>query len=398
MSGKLSDYVALKPQVEEHEYVNVPRKSNPISVGHEKSTSSNLQRRTSEPIRSGSPLQHQSKSSPKQRRTSEPLAGTSTELRELVAFKNSPTSSPRRSKKGTNLQEGTILEFPDTPPEGASPSDSPNRERRHGRDHDEYVVMSSFAKIHSYANLNPIEGFKPEEEPAYMNVKPGEYQGTPQNEAEEHEYMNFKPGQFDTVENIEQQPNYVNFQPGSLPSSDTKSPVRQRRKHTYENLHLNGMPKGASGSDQFSDYMNVSPRRHHSEKTLSKRMSLPLKGTNVPNLQRRRESEPGNMGLTGMSDEENGMLFLDFTNNKSGSSKGLNYVMVDHSNEERRTPKGSPKSRPSDINTSMTPHPFEAGPKSAPVSTTSYAEIDFTRSHGLRQAIIDYKKTKNSKE
>ncbi|KXJ05901.1 hypothetical protein AC249_AIPGENE25326, partial [Exaiptasia diaphana] len=166
---------------------------------------------------------------------------------------------------------------------------------------------------------------------------------------------------------------------------------RQKHKHTYENLHLDGSPK--VDSTQFSDYMNLFPRRH-SEKSHSKGKTLPQR---KPNRNRfgRRESEP--VGLTGRSDEENGMLFLDFSGSKSSQSKDLNYISLDLSQKEP-SPKGSPKNRPSNINTSSTSWSLDIGPKSAPVSTTSYAEIDFTRSHGLRQAIIDHKKPKTPKE
>lgn len=433
MTGNLSNRIE-RPS-EEHEYENVQRGSNANSLERETANSPSMQRRTSEPVRSDSPLMMEkllSKSSPKQRRTSEPMATTSYEFRELVTFKNSPSSSPRRNKNGTSAN-GTIMEYPDSPPENTSPPDSP-KDRRHERYSDEYVEMNVFGKSH-YVNLNPKESFKPGEEPTYMNFRagsnpgsqtesdehgymnyragsnlgsqteseehdymnfrPGSYQAT-QTESEGHDYMNYKPGQFD-VDTVEEEPSYVNVQPGSVPRSDTKSP-RQKPKHTYENLRLNGTPKGGSESEQFSGYMNVSPQRHISDKSHFKRKSLPHKGNIFPNLHRRRESEPVNLGLKGMSDEENGMLFLDFSNNKSTSSKGLNYIMVNHISKDERSPKGSPKNRPPDINTSLTSRSFDVGPKSAPLSTSSYAEIDFTRSHGLRQAIIEHKKPKTPKE
>ncbi|KAK3748308.1 hypothetical protein QZH41_019799, partial [Actinostola sp. cb2023] len=178
MSGN-SDCVTIEESIEESDIVNDEQESKGSDGSLQRGTlplqSSPMQRRTSVPVRSDSPRleqvgQLQSKSSPKQRRTSEPTCPISNEFRELVTIKNSPSSSPRRSRKGMlPVANGTIKEDWNSP-DPSSPPQSPRRRRR-GNDNDEYEDMVLLTKFHTYMNLNPKEGYKPQH-PAYMNFRP----------------------------------------------------------------------------------------------------------------------------------------------------------------------------------------------------------------------------------
>ncbi|XP_031565638.1 uncharacterized protein LOC116300822 [Actinia tenebrosa] len=382
------------------------------------------QRRTSEPVVNNSSqsqpkavfsvdqVTSETKSSSKQRRTSEPATPSKYELRELVQIRNSPSSSPRRSKKGVSSLastiNGSIAENPDS--ESDSPSNSRRRRNANGSSadtSDDYVVMSLQAGSHTYVNMTPREGGpKPSEDgPTYMNFRPGETSNLSEKNTEEHSYMNFKPGDIpEESEAKAQPPSYINVIPGSLTRSESVSP-RPKRKHAYENLNLNGTLKVSELESH--DYMNFSPLGTAEDKGVPKTKSIPSspRGSFGSSLSptsgwarriQRRESEPIPGSL--LSDEETGMLFLDFSK-KSKEEKELNYVSLDHSKIKKRSGgKGMTKTRPASINTLPSQkRSWDTGPKSASLEA-GYAEIDFAKSQGLRQVILEHEKSKPQKE
>jgi hypothetical protein len=396
--------------------------TNPLEHLTMPAQSSPKQRRTSEPVvitknvngspeRAAYPLDQvtsQSKASPKQRRTSEPLVPSNNELRELVQIRNSP--SPRRSKKGVSSlasTNGTIDEDPDT--ESDSPSRSRRRRNNTGTSNKisgEYVEMAFQTEPHTYVNLTPGEGLEGSEDgPMYMNFLPGNIPNHGKKNVEEHSYMNFTPGEIIEEKTAKESPSYMNFSPGSVTRSESFSP-RQKRKHAYENLNFNGRIKETNEFESH-DYMNFSPRGSTEDKSNAKAntspssprgslgslMMSPTSGR--PRRMQRRESEPAPSGL--ISDEETGMLFLDFSK-KSKPEKALNYVSLDLSkNKKRSGSKSLTKPRPSSINTSAChKRSWDTGPKSAPIDS-GYSEIDFAKSQGLRQAILEHEKAKPQK-
>lgn len=381
------------------------------------------QRRTSEPVvvnsNQSQPMAvfpvdlvtSQTKGSPKQRRTSEPVTPSKYELRELVQIKNSPSSSPRRSKKGVSTLPSTIndsiAENPDS--ESDSPSSSRRRRNTDGTSADtshDYVMMSPQDGAHTYINMTLREGLKSSEDgPTYMNFRPGETSSLSEKNTEEHSYMNFKPGDIPEESEAKEPPSYMNFSPGSETRYESVSP-RPKRKHAYENLNLNGTLKVSEFESH--DYMNFSPLGKTEDKGDSKAKSLSLSPrgsfgsllsptSGRPRRIQRRESEPIPGGL--LSDEETGMLFLDFSKKSSKPEKGLNYVSLDLSkNKKRSGGKGLTKTRPASINTlPCQKRSWDMGPKSAPLES-GYAEIDFAKSQGLRQAILEHEKGKPQKE
>lgn len=376
------------------------------------------QRRTSEPVLNGSqyeptavlPLDNvtsQTKGSPKQRRTSEPATASKYEFREFVQIRNSPSSSPRRSKKSVSslasTLNGSIAENPDS--ESDSPINSRRRRNTQGTSadtSDDYVMMSLQTGPHTYVNMTPGERLKlSEEEPTYMNVRSEETSSRSEKNTEEHNYMNFKPGDIPEESKVKESPSYMNFRPGGETRSESVSP-RPKRKHAYENLNLNGTLKVSELESH--DYMNFSPQGKADDKgdpqakfiPSSPRSSFGSSTSNRPRRILRRESEPTPGGL--LSDEETGMLFLDFSK-KSKPERVLNYVSLDLSKAKKRSGgKGLKKTRPSSINTLPSQKiSWDAGPKSAPLES-GYAEIDFAKSQGLRQAILEHKKDKAQKE
>ncbi|XP_032217896.2 insulin receptor substrate 1-B isoform X2 [Nematostella vectensis] len=335
------------------------------------------------------------KSSPKQKRTS--VSDVRADVRELVNFKGSQSIPVPKSNGSPRSQHQDYVTMSPLSIGHSYVNFKPGSmiEKHEGdiQNHENTVKNSGFEQESPYMNIGSLK--TDSEEPSYMNFKPGESNST-LCRLDTSDYMNVKPAGSASDTGSSEGPNYVNFCPVSASPETTKKSGKQK-KHSYENVSSDGILK-LSKAHEEPEYMNIasrSPGRH-------KPIAPSRRSTGViPRPQRasprRRESEPAK----GLSDEEAGLLFLDFSQRnksqdekkKEGNDKSLNYISLDLSHRG----DSSPKARPPRIDLSSSrlhKHHSDLSPKSAPASS-AYSEIDFTKSQGLRQARLEKEKPKS---
>ena len=345
-------------------------------------------------------VQQKKSSSPRQKRTTESALPNKPDIREFVCIKKSPSTSRRHS----------------------------------GQD---YVSMSPLAlqtdDSRSYVNFTPGSN----------SPRSGSPNGMSTNQQEESNrcYVNYSPGQifanksaqFDSLSprihqngsvessSYEDMHSYVNFSPGN--NTEQKAAASEFRKHSlasvlsenlreYENVDFNGIAKSKSAVD-VPEYVNFSPGKHfvssnndsssaNGDTDASVEEALDYVGFSPGKVldenerwrksprSNRRESEPARLQLPKHAESTP----LRSTGQDEEIAQ-LNYVMLDLNKTENSSESPSrQRQRPPniDLNSCRQASP---GPKSAPVRSI-YAEVDFTKSDGIRQARQEVRATANT--
>lgn len=326
-------------------------------------------------------------SSPKQPRTSAGALPNKPDIREFVCIKKSPSSTRRRSSR----------DYIDM-----SPLAVPNNESR------SYVnfVPGSNSKGHCSSSDLTNGGVQ---SPSYVNFIPGEnlekrgrereplsppklvYSSADSSSYEEmHSYVNFSPGKIH-----DKTPASSNFRKHSLES------ILTDQQPEYINVDFSGIVKSKSAVD-MPEYINFVPGRlfesskddssvangeteRSTEEELDYVNFSPGKVVENERWRKsprcgRRDSEPARLQPV--------KCFVNSTldsTKEDDETRQLNYAMLDLSKDEA-TPESPSRRRPRppkiDLSSCRRASP---GPRSAPIKS-AYAEVDFTKSHGIRQA------------
>lgn len=342
-------------------------------------------------------VQQQKSSSPRQKRTTESALPNKPDIREFVCIKKSPSPSRRHS----------------------------------GQD---YVSMSPLAlqtdDSRSYVNFTPGSNSprsgvstnqREESNRCYVNYSPGEIFA---NRSAQFDSLSPRIHQNGSVESssYEDMHSYVNFSPGN--NTEHKAAASDFRKHSlasvlsekpreYENVDFNGIAKSKSAVD-VPEYVNFSPEKHfvssnndsssaNGDTDASVEEALDYVGFSPGKVldenerwrrsprSNRRESEPA--------------LRLPLPKHVESTPLGptreveeiaqLNYVVLDLNKTENSSESPSrQRRRPPNIDLSSC-RQASPGPKSAPVRSI-YAEVDFTKSDGIRQARQEVRATANT--
>lgn len=334
-------------------------------------------------------VQQQKSSSPRQKRTTESALPNKPDIREFVCIKKSPSPSRRHSGQDYVSMSPLALQTDDsrsyvnfTPGSNSPRSGSPN-------------VMSTNQREESNR--------------CYVNYSPGEIFAKTQNGSVEsssyedmHSYVNFSPGN-----NTEQKAAASDFRKHSLAS------VLSEKPREYENVDFNGIAKSKSAVD-VPEYVNFSPEKHfvssnndsssaNGDTDASVEEALDYVGFSPGKVldenerwrrsprSNRRESEPA--------------LRLPLPKHVESTPLGptreveeiaqLNYVVLDLNKTENSSESPSrQRRRPPNVDLSSC-RQASPGPKSAPVRSI-YAEVDFTKSDGIRQARQEVRATANT--
>ena len=335
-------------------------------------------------------VQQKKSSSPRQRRTNESALPNKPDIREFVSIKKSPSTSRRHS--GQEYVSMSPLAVPAdesrsyvnfTPGSNSPRPESPN-------------LMSTNQREESnrcYVNYSPGELFA--NRSAQLDcLSPRIYlNGSAESSSYEdmHSYVNFNPGY-----NIEQEAAKSDFRKHSLES------VLSEKPREYENVDFNGIAKSKSAVD-VPQYVNFSPKKPFES---SRNDSSSANGDTDASLEEaldyvgfspgkvldenerwqrsprsnRRESEPARLQLP----TRVGNTSLGSTREDEEITQ-LNYVMLDLNNTENSSESPSrQRRRPPNIDLSSCRQALP-GPQSAPVRSI-YAEVDFRKSDGIRQA------------
>lgn len=345
-------------------------------------------------------VQQKKSSSPRQLRTTESALPNKPDIREFVCVKKSPSSSRRCSSQ-------------------------------------DYVSLSPRAvtadECRSYVNFTPGSNSPRSGSPNSVS--------TSQREESNRCYVNYSPGeifanrtaQFDSLSprihlngsvdssSYEDMHSYVNFSPGKI--VEQKATTSNLRKHSlesvllekpreYENVDFNGIAKSKSAVDvpeyvnfaagklfessnndsssangdtdasveEALDYVSFSPGKVLDENERWRRSPR----------SNRRESEPArlqppkNVGNSPLGSTREGEEIAQ-----------LNYVMLDLNKTETSSESPSrQRRRPPNIDLTSC-RQASPGPKSAPVRSV-YAEVDFTKSDGIRQARKEVRESANT--
>ena len=356
--------------------------------------------KTQSPSTRDESVQQKKSSSPRQRRTTESALPNKPDIREFVCIKKSP-STPRRhsgqdyvsmSPPAVVAEESrSYVNF--TPGSNSPRPGSPNLMSTNQREEsNRFYVNYSPGEI--FANRNArLDSLGP---PIHLNVsvESSSYKDM-------HRYVNFNPGN-----DIEQKVATGDFRKHSLES------VLSEKPREYENVDFNGIAKSKSAMD-VPEYVNFSPGKlfesgnndsssANGETDASLDEALDYVGFSPGKVldenerwrrsprSNRRESEParlqppkcaGNTSLRSTREDE------EITQ--------LNYVMLDLNKTEDSS--GSPsqqRRRPPNIDLTSC-RQASPGPKSAPVRSI-YAEVDFTKSDGIRQARQEVREPTNT--
>ena len=336
-------------------------------------------------------VQQKKSSSPRQKRTTESALPNKPDIREFVCIKKSPSSSRRHS--GQDYISMSPLAVPTdesrsyvnfTPGSNSPRSGSPNLVWTSQREQSSrcYVNYSPGREI--FANRS--EQFDSLSPRIHLNglVESSSYEDM-------HSYVNFSPGN-----NTEQKAATSDFRKHSLES------VLSEKPREYENVDFNGIAKSKSAVD-VPEYVNFSPRKPfegsnndsssaNGDTDASVEEALDYVGFSPGKVlgenerwrrsprSNRRESEPARLQLP--KHVEN--TALESTREDEEITQ-LNYVMLDLNKTENSSESPSrQRLRPPNIDLSSC-RQASPGPKSAPVRSI-YAEVDFTKSDGIRQA------------
>ena len=330
-------------------------------------------------------VQQKKSSSPRQLRTSESALPNKPDIREFVCLKKSPGSVGRNSSQ----------DYIDMRPLAV-----PNEESRL------YVNFVPYARGHSDFDLTSGR----DQSPTYVNFVPGEHFEKRGKQVEAHTTQKRLNGTVDSS-SYEEMHSYVNFSPGKIqdpkPASNdfrkrSLESVLSERPPEYMNVDFSGITKSKSAVD-MPEYVNFVPGRSFENNRMDKSVTNGetekseedelnyanfSPGKTVVENERwrksprggRRESEPARLQpLKCIANTT-----LDSTKEDEETTK-LNYVMLDLSKNET-TPESPSRRRPRPPNIDLSScHRAAPGPRSAPVKS-AYAEVDFTKSHGIRQA------------
>ena len=328
-------------------------------------------------------VQQKKTSSPRQLRTSESPLPNKPDIREFVCIKKSPSTSRRRSSQDY-IDMNPLAVSKDEPRSYVNFVPASNSNKNSSRSD----LTNQRDDFPSYVNFVPGETHSPKKHPNIM-VESSSYE-------EMHSYVNFSPGEIH-----DQRPVSNYFRKHSLESILTEQP------REYMNVDFSGIAKSRSAVD-MPEYVNFVPGRlfesgqngtslangkaetsaeASTEQHLDYVNFLPGKLA-VENetwrkspRSRRRESEPALLhpakGLVNST--------LDSSKKDKKTAK-LNYVMLDLNKDKKNSPESPSRRRPRPSNIDLSSCRRAApGPRSAPIKSV-YAEVDFTKSDGIRQA------------
>lgn len=338
-------------------------------------------------------------SSPRQLRTTESALPNKPDIREFVCLKKSPASARRSSTQ----------DYVDMSPLAVPKDESPS-----------YVNFVPGSNSRSYSSSSDLTNGR-DQFPSYVNFVPGEdleKRSSKQLESpsskrrvdnsvdsssyeEMHSYVNFSPGKI-----LDQNPTSSNFRKHSLES------VLLEQPREYMNIDFSCIAKSKSAFD-MPEYINCVPGRlvesskngssvANGETETGGKQELDYvnfsPGKIVVDNERwqksprscRRDSEPAR--LQPIKCVLN--TTLDSTKEDEETTQ-LNYIMLDL-NKAGNTPDSPSRRRPRPPNIDLSSCRRAApGPRSAPVKSV-YAEVDFTKSHGIRQARQETREAANT--
>ena len=331
-------------------------------------------------------VQQKKSSSPRQLRTSESALPNKPDIREFVCLKKSPASIRRNSSQ----------DYIDMTPLAA-----PKEESRL------YVNFVPHSRGHS-SNSDLTSGR--DQSPAYVNFVPGEDFEKRGKQVDAHTIQKRVNGSVDSS-SYEEMHSYVNFSPGKIqdkkPASNefrkrSLESVFSERSPEYLNVDFSGVSKSRSAVD-MPEYVNFVPGRSFESNRTDKSVTNGETGKSEEHELNYANFSPGKTVVEnerwrksprgGRRESEPARLHppkcianttLDSTKEDEETTK-LNYVMLDLSKSD--TTPGSPsrqRPRPPNIDLSSC-HRAAPGPRSAPIKS-AYVEVDFTKSHGIRQA------------
>lgn len=345
-------------------------------------------------------VQQKRSSSPRQLRTTESALPNKPDIREFVCIKKSPSSARK-----TSSQDYVTMSPLAVPTEESrsyvnySPGSNPKRSLSPNSDSTNQREDSN----RYYVNFTPGENFanraRQIESPSPRKLINSSVDDSSSYE-DMHSYVNFSPGKI-----VEQKATGSNFRKHSLESVLLKIP------REYENVDFSGIAKSRSAVD-VPEYVNYVPGKpFESSDNVSSlangdKDTSVVKALNYVNVSpgkpldenerwrrsprsNRRESEPARLEPLIMCNSQ-----LD-TTQEDKEIKQLNYVMLDLNNAENSSESPSrQRRRPPNIDLRSCRR-ASPGPKSAPVKS-AYAEVDFTKSDGIRQARQEIREPTNT--
>ncbi|XP_078383763.1 uncharacterized protein LOC144666235 isoform X2 [Oculina patagonica] len=345
-------------------------------------------------------VQQKRSSSPRQLRTTESALPNKPDIREFVCIKKSPSTARR------NSSQDYVSMSPLAVPADESRSYvniSPGSNSPRSRSPNSVLINQQEEANRSYVNFSPGESFgnraKHFESPSPRKLLNSSADSSSYEDM--HSYMNFSPGK-----TVEQKSATSNFRKRSLESILLEQP------REYENVDLSGIAKSRSAVD-VPEYVNFVPGKtfecSNNDSLLTNGDADPsiVKALDYVNLSpgkvqdenerfrrsprsNRRESEPARLQppkFTGSSP-------LGSTR-EDEEIVHLNYVMLDLNKAENTSESPSrQRKRPPNIDLSSC-RQASPGPKSAPVKS-AYAEVDFTKSDGIRQARQEIREPANT--
>ena len=345
-------------------------------------------------------VQQKRSSSPRQLRTTESALPNKPDIREFVCIKKSPSSTRR------NSSQDYVSMSPLAGPTDESRSYvniSPGSNSPRSRSPNSVLTNHREDTNRSYVNFSPGESFGNRAK-QFESLSPRKLLDSSVDSSsyeEMHSYVNFSPGR-----TVEQKPATSHFRKHSLES------VLLEQPREYENVDFSGIAKSRSAVD-VPEYVNFIPGKtfecsnNDTSLTNGDTDSSVVKALDYVNFSpgkvldenerwrnsprfNRRESEPARLQppkFTGGSP-------LGSTREVEESAQ-LNYVMLDLNKADNSSESPSrQRKRPPNIDLSSC-RQASPGPKSAPVKS-AYAEVDFTKSDGIRQARLEIREPANT--
>lgn len=345
-------------------------------------------------------VQQSKSSSPKQLRTTESALPNKPDIREFVSIKTSPSSSRRRSSQDyvsmcpLAVDSGGSPSYVNVLPGANSPrSRSPNPDARHRKEDSNgyYVNFTPGADSSNRGKFLEIPSL----------LKRVNNSGDSSSNEDMHSYVNYSPGKI-----IDEKNSNNSFRKHSLES------VLLDKPSAYENIDFSGITKSKSAVD-VPEYVNFFPGEicesskndvflvnddrdtglvkalDHVEFSPEKPQVEGQRWRKSPHANR-RDSEPARLQTPKLV--TNAPLT---TTQEDEEIKQLNYVMLDLSNPVNSSESPSrQRRRPANIDLTSCRR-GSPGPKSAPVRS-AYAEVDFTKSDGIRQARQERRESANT--
>ena len=339
-------------------------------------------------------------SSPRQRRSNESALPNKLDIREFVSLKKSPVTA-RRNPSQDYVDMSPVFKPKDVPrlyvnfvPSSNENDVFPTYDRRdeplyvnivpgenfpkRGKQldvstsqngHDGMSKVSSYEDMNSYVNVSPADGQG--KKPSFKAFRQQSLESVLSQPGPEYVNIDFSKITKSRSAVDMNMPEYVNFVPGRI----------------FENCESNscendGSPELNAQREQNGHRATAPPAKIVEENERWKKSAR----------NRRRESEPARLE------------HYKFTTNATLSATKededfppLNYVLLDLSKEGSYSTTSSSSgrcARPNRIDLSSCNH-AKPGPRSAPVEST-YAEIDFTKSDGIRQARQEVRELNNT--